>query len=390
MLTHFHRAFEDAACSNTMQYAGALNGACLTVSVDGMDFSLLVAYPSLNVYFGSSCTSAPVYVLDIPNTGMCVETVPPAPPGPGPQPVPVPIPDIPTLPELPYSMVTLGSSVTASPTESGIPSVAPTRMPTASDTTMPTQPLSTGQSLTYYVSQALDGVDSGTYYAELDLNNQAVSASVAASMSGVDSSNVAVKTVSSTSSASTSSFALATAETWLNYSVTIPNTATAGYSSASQAYNATTAALLTDLSSGVFTSTLRSTAFSLGASSLTNASSTSAVPAEPMVGPVDGTDGGDDDDEGLGPGAIAGVVIGAIALLAIIAAACYCFCKSPSQEEIVTVTATVAPPPAVGMDANPMASPMAHAKVVDHPAAVVFVNPVARISTATPVTADAV
>lgn len=183
--------------------------------------------------------------------------------------------------------------------------------------------------MSYTVDQILQGIDATTYNQDLDVNNQIVASTVATYMRGVDASNVNVYSVAAVSSSSNFKKGSLASSTQISYSVYIPNTASVGYSSATQAYNATTSSLQASLSTDYFTTTLQQTAFSMGSTSMESVSSNTASPSDPVIAPVSG----DDDDDGLSDGAIAGIVIGVIAFVAIVSGAVYWYLNKQTSGE---------------------------------------------------------
>lgn len=280
-------------------------------------------YPNVLVYFGSTCQGFAVYTLEIPNPGQCL---------PADDSIPY-YADVDDGLAMPYEEFTLASTVAyVFPEPSPFPSPAPTRTPTVVNTARPTAPLSTAQSVQYSVLQVLDQVDVDTYTADLSLNNEVLAEAVASCMDGVTSDEISVTAVSAATNAAIFSRRLQSnsTSTLVNYTVSIPNTAVAGYSSGAEAYNATTADLENALQTGVFTTTLQDCAFSLGASALETASSTTATTSSAEVGPAEDDDSGGDSDSqaGIRPGAVAAVSVAVLCSVAMIATGAYMYRKA--------------------------------------------------------------
>lgn len=359
--------FPAAGCNTAYEYQGILNNICLPVPDFG-NASANFSYPYLYLHLDARCEGETDIRFAINDNEQCTYK--------GPRDTDDFFDSL-DQPYFPYYTITMDDMVNACELTAlsyllehcmhfvylihclaayvNTPTSAPTRAPTLSNTPMPSQPLSTGQKLVYSVSQVLSGMDTATYNADYDLSNEVLAETVAACMSGVSSSNVVVDSIADASSTSSSvkrsssrrqlrSVEIASSGVLSTYTVTIPNTAAVGYTSADQAYAATTASLNASLASGAFTSTMQSTAFSMGATAMESASSDSATASAPTVLPVDS--GSSSSNDSLSGGAIAGIVIASLVVVGILCGiAYYCLVFVPATSTMASAAAADGPAP---------------------------------------------
>lgn len=324
------RYYDDSSCSYIYTFDGQANNQCIVMTDND---SVYYAYPTAYFYRNTSTCSGnatEAYPLDS-DAGVCLENEY--------------VSDDDSFNGY-YTLLNCTSSVTA---VLFVPTFAPTRKPTASDTSMPTYDSSYARSLTYNVTQLLDNIDSATYNADWTLNNEVLVDTVVQYMKGVDDANVIVlSAVDPVANLTLLRRRLqANSSTSVTYTVNIPNTATAGYSSGYQAYNATVTTLTMSLTMGYFTPTLQDTAFALGASNMQSATSNSASASVPVIYDLGDDDFDIDIDLDLDDGAIAGIVIGVVVAVAIIVVLLY-YCvfrrKDPEAQALTKATPAASAP----------------------------------------------
>ena len=254
---------------------------------------------------------------------------------------------------------------------SSIPSKAPTRAPSAVPTMVvtsaPTQAPSAGPTkqatpiLSFSSNITLEGVTTST----LDLASQQALVNVTASSMKVSISSVSYVGSSMVSSTGRrylksqkhqylTSFVVVS-----KMKVSVP-VESSDPSASNDLYTSLTSQLNTAVTSGTFTTNLQKVSTALGATETSHASATAVSNSAPETSAPPASDGG---KERLSGGAIAGIVIGALAGLAILAgAAYYCFVvkggstSSTANNAGTSKTSRAGEAPEVFTSENPIAS----------------------------------
>eukprot|EP01034_Spumella_vulgaris_P026875 gene26875-33523_t len=184
----------------------------------------------------------------------------------------------------------------------------------------------------FTVTQTLNGISITAYNNNLNANNQAVTAAVSASMTGVTVENILITSVGAASSSASVVAALrralqSTTDTTVVYTVNYDYIAL-GYTSNTAAYNALTSELTTAITSNAFTNSLNTYATSNGVNDMTAVTSNAAPVVSNYTSLLVNDDlvaGGGDDDSTDNTVAIAcGTVFGILGLLCICGACFYC------------------------------------------------------------------
>jgi hypothetical protein len=161
--------------------------------------------------------------------------------------------------------------------------------------------------LSFSVTQILNGISAATFNSNFEMNSIAVAKTVASSVQGVETENVAVQHAVDTSRRLLRASLTVSASCQIAYSITIPSTASAGYINAAQAYSSVVSSLNSSIASGAFDATLHSTAASVGATNLETAQAGSASYSAYEAITLSTSSSGS--NSALSGGAVAGIVI---------------------------------------------------------------------------------
>lgn len=136
-------------------------------------------------------------------------------------------------------------------------------------------------------------------------------------LSGLTADNILIKTITDVTTSRRQRRRLQTSTACaVGYTISVANTAALGYSSAAAAYNATTQALTVAVSSGQFTTQLRTEATAMGASTLTTVTAANITVTAATIDTIattdDTTTSNSDNKVKLNTGAIIGIVIGSV------------------------------------------------------------------------------